>query len=173
MVVILKRISTEGWGIPFDPLSIATFGYYSGSEEPVTIEYSREFTNSLPVDNATLDILYSGAEVTEVGIDNDTYVSVGANAFRGIYKIHQFKYQHTNNTDSINIMIQAKTDLAPSSSTVYFQIYNTNTNEWETIDSNGVAAANVEFELSGGKSVNVANYYAAENWVSARIYQET
>jgi hypothetical protein len=171
MVVIPKRISTKGWGIPFDPLSVATFGYYSGTESLAAVEYSREFTNSLPIDNTTLDTLYSDAEVIEVGIDNDSYVSIGANDFRGVYKLHQFKYQHTNNVDSISLVIQAKTDLAPTISTVYFQIFNVSTEEWETLDSNGVSDVSIEFVLAGGKFDNVEDYYDDENWVSVRIYQ--
>lgn len=137
-----------------------------------TKNYSREATNNLPIDNTGLETLYSTDEVTDVGVDNDEYVSICATSSLGRYKIHQFTYKHTNNTDTISIAVKAKTNKAPSSSEVYLQIYNNTAEEWETLDTESSAEASIEFELNGSKEENLENYYGVSNFVSIRVYQD-
>ena len=101
--------------------------------------------------------------------DNDVYVGQPA---AGQNAVFLFKNQHVNNTSGITMTWKGRTSLAPSSSTVYLQIYNRISNLWENIDSNGVSAANVKFTLTGGVSVDFSNYYDGSYWVAGRVYQE-
>jgi hypothetical protein len=64
-----------------------------------------------------------------------------------------------------------KTTLAPSSSTVYLQIYNRNTSEWETVDSDNSSSADVSFQLQAN-ILDLTNYKDIDTYISCRIYQE-
>jgi len=121
------------------------------------------------------DIFYTPAEVTEVGVDNDTYVSVSKNNFDGAYKIHKFRVRNVDNEDKIQITIEARATMAPSVAPVYLQIYNFGaaTPIWETLDTENSAGANEEFTLTSLVEENVDDYYDSTNTVVIRIYQNT
>ena len=85
-------------------------------------------------------------------------------------KIEKVKDKYTQQ-DSISINCNARSDVAPSSSTVYLQIYNRNSLEWETLASNNTALANIDFDLTGTQTTNLSNYFDANFWVSCRVYQ--
>ena len=83
--------------------------------------------------------------------------------------IHQFKSFVGSQTYAL-IEWEGKSDLAPTESTVYLQIYNTNTSTWETIDSDSTSDAEIDFELEGIKT-DLTNYKDGSNVVSCRVYQ--
>ncbi len=83
-----------------------------------------------------------------------------------------FKNKNDNTTDSIQVTWDGQSDVAPSSSTVYLQIYNRTTEEWETKDSDNSSAVNTDFELTSTITANLNNYYDVSGWVACRVYQE-
>lgn len=90
----------------------------------------------------------------------------------GGYTIQQFKNKNINNTDFINIGWEGQSGRAPSSSTVYLQIYNRISEAWENIDYDDLTGADTDFPLSGTVSAFVENYYDVGYWISVRVYQE-
>jgi len=60
---------------------------------------------------------------------------------------------------------------APSSSTVYLQIYNINTNTWETIDSDNTTGTNTDFILTAEKE-DLNNYKDVGGIMTCRVYQD-
>jgi hypothetical protein len=147
------------------PVSVVQYSKaHSGSKF-----YSREDKTSLPADVNPMATFYSNTEVSDVDSDNATRVSLsGVN-----YPIHMYQYRHTNNTDNITISWNGQTDLAPSTSTVYLQIYNYNSSIWDTLDSDNSSSANSDFTLEGSKTTSVSNYYSTIYLVSVRVYQQS
>lgn len=139
--------------------------YYT---EPGTT-YSRESASSLGSDDTSLATVFSEADYTTVGTDDDNYVNL-----EGIQEYFQFlfKEKHTNNTDNFRITWKGKSTLAPSISTVYLQIYNRTTSTWTTLASNNTASANTKFTLESTISSNLSDYYDSNYVISARVYQD-
>lgn len=134
--------------------------------------YSREEAVSLPTDDAELDTAYSTSEYTTVATDDGSRVAVEGSG----YVLHQFKKAFTNNSLGPTITWNGQSTLAPSSATVYLQIYNYNTPGWETLSSNNSASAGADFTLVGGISANISNYYtgSGSKYLAAfRVYQAT
>jgi len=122
---------------------------------------------TLPTTSADLETLYTDQEEIDVSTDNGTYVNVeGSN-----YLIHQHAKVNSNKS-ALSIKWNGQSTLAPSSSTVYLQIYNFNTNSWETLSSNNSASANTDFSLTGSKTTNLTYYYDSDNYCYVRVYQE-
>jgi len=94
------------------------------------------------------------------------------------YAMHLFKQKHHNNTDAIIITWDGQSTLAPSSSTVYLQVYNRNAGVWESVDADGISDADIDFSLGTTVSENLTNYYGTSitkgttlYWFSWRVYQ--
>ena len=104
--------------------------------------------------------------------DNDIYVQQCARDTLDPYGIFLWKKKHTNNVDIITSTCILKTSIAPSTSEVFLQIYNRNSGNWETLDSDNVTAADTEFTLNGVQSSNLSYYYDGSFWVCRRIYQK-
>ena len=127
-------------------------------------------------------ITYTPTEVTEVATDDGNRAEMESVA--GYYLIHQFKFQHPNNHDTINVEAIVQTTLAPSTQPVYLQIWNTNTSAWETLASDSESEPNVNFQLSGVIFQNLVDYYDElhdlhfpadiyqTNEVTVRVYQQ-
>ena len=88
------------------------------------------------------------------------------------YGVFVWKDQHTTNANVIISTCILKTSIAPSISTVYLQIYNRNSDEWETLDSNNITIADTKFTLNGTQSSNLSYYYDEDYFVIHRIYQK-
>lgn len=129
--------------------------------------YSRGYYNSLPTTPDDLSTLYSTSDMTTVSTSNNTRVDQAG----GNYLIHQFRQKHTVNTDNIGFLWEGQSDVAPTTSTVYLQVYNTNTDSWEASDSNNTTAVNTDFTLENTIESNQSNYYDTEYWVTWRVYQ--
>lgn len=84
--------------------------------------------------------------------------------------VHQFKDFVGSNT-GCNLNFEGKSTLAPSTSTVYLQIYNRNTPTWETVDSDNTANADTDFIMSANIA-DLTNYKDGSNVISCRVYQE-
>lgn len=128
--------------------------------------FSREQNSSLPTTSANLGTIFSPGEETDVSTDDNTYVDIdGVDG----YLIQQFKYIHINDTARVKVTWIGKTSTAPSTNTVYLQIYNYTTASWVELDSNSTESADTEFKLLGYKTGT--DYYDASNEITARVYQ--
>ena len=123
---------------------------------------------NLPADDTNLETNFTGYQYTVVESDDANRVEQCAT---DEYTIFQFKDKNNNNTDKIIVHWNGQTDIAPSQSTVYLQIYNQNTSTWEAIDNDSTTGASTDFDLDGALNTNVGNYYDAEYWVTWRVYQ--
>ena len=84
------------------------------------------------------------------------------------YTIHQFKdYVAVN---SCTLEWEGQTNLAPSSSTVYLQIFNRNTPAWETVDTDNTSNVDTDFTLTANIA-DLTNYKDVSNVVVCRVYQ--
>lgn len=145
--------------------SISPSSSVSASPSTGYTGYTSGNYGSLPATDNDLSHVYSAQDVTDVSTNNSVRVpQVGTLQ----YMVHQFK-DFVGSATTRGLMCDCQSDLAPSSSTVYLQIYNHNTSTWTTIASNSTAAANTDFVLQA--SVNLTNYKDASNVISCRIYQ--
>jgi len=86
------------------------------------------------------------------------------------YAIHEFKdFVGPNNTCTLEW--EGQSNVAPSDSPVYLQIYNRNTDTWDPVDSDNLAAADTDFILTKFMD-NLANYKSAGNIIACRVYQQ-
>lgn len=87
----------------------------------------------------------------------------------GQYAIHQFK-DFANGYNSITLNWNGQSNVAPSTSAVYLQIYNYNSSSWETLDSDNISTANTDFDLTGSIA-NLTNYKDGSSVITSRVYQ--
>ena len=113
-----------------------------------------------------METAYSAQDYLDVDTKNDVRVNQSAT---DEFAIHQFK-DYTA-ASSITLEWEGQTDLAPSSSTVYLQIYNRDTPAWENVDSDNTSNANTDFILTG-VIADLTNYKDARNVISCRVYQD-
>jgi len=137
-----------------------------------TLEYSSGDYNSLPADATILENAFTCQKYFDTKTDNNIYVQQCALNYPDPYSIFLVKKKNTDAKDIINIQLKVKTTIAASTSTVYLQIYNVNSGNWETLNSDSVAPANTEFNLTGKQDINLSDYYDGSFWVSCRLYQE-
>ena len=133
------------------------------------LQHSYESKSSLPTTEAQLANAFDLTRYEGVATDDNIFAGSAGDS---TYNITVFSKRNTNNTDEISLTWRGKTNILPSVATVYLQIYNHNSDLWETIDSDNTTAINTEFELTGGKTTSLSNYYDASNRITARIYQE-
>ena len=132
-------------------------------------DYSRGDNAALGADDTNLENAFTWTEYQNVATNDGTRVAQTAT---NEYAEFLFKNKNDNTTDSIQVTWDGQSDLAPSSSTVYLQIYNRTTEEWETKDSDNSSAVNTDFELTSTITANLNNYYDVSGWVACRVYQE-
>ena len=131
-------------------------------------DYTKGDYEDLPADNTNLEHDYTEQEYTDVADDDEVYVDqTGA----GQHIIHQFK-DFVGDWTRFHVEGEFNVTQAPSVSTVYLQIYNFDTPEWETLDSNNTGDADTDYVLEGNITENAENYKDAQLIVSCRIYQE-
>ena len=143
-------------------------GWAIGASQPGgTRTYTRGDYAALPSDDADLENAFTNSEYDQVDADDADRVAQTAT---NEYAIFQFKDYAGSNT-TIDVSWDGQSDLAPSSSTVYLQIYNYDTPGWENVDSDGAAAADTDFELTG-QIADLTNYKTAQNTITCRVYQQ-
>jgi len=139
------------------PSQAAGSGYYSYVNQ-----------DALPTTKNDLTVIYGEDDETDVSTDNAVRVSVtGAED----HLIHQWKKVNNTNRDSIKVKVNLQSTIAPTTSTIYLQVWNENTSAWETIASNNTALADTDFDLEYTISSNVTNYYDSTYEVAFRVYQ--
>lgn len=120
----------------------------------------------LPTDAADLENIYTEQNITDVSLDDGDRVAQTAGSE---YAIHQFKKDMTGRS-SCNVYWNGQTDIDCSTSTTYLQVYNTDTSEWETLDSDSSTGANTDFDLSGNIA-DLTDYVDGSNIITCRVYQ--
>jgi len=171
--------SAPTWGNSLNSGLTIYFSGYTGTDyDPklvidytpaTTTDYSRGDENVLPAADDDLENLFTAQEYLDVATDDATRVSQTATDENAIFL---FKDQNDNNTDQIDVSWNGQSDLAPSQSPVYLQVYNRTTTSWETVDTDDASNADTDFDLTATISIGLNNYYDVSNWVSYRIYQE-
>jgi hypothetical protein len=130
--------------------------------------HTRGDEDVLPGSDDDLETDFTLSDYDDVETDNAVRVAQTATDENAIF---QFKKRYPRQQD-IYVKWNGQTDLAPTSSTVYLQVYNRRTAAWENIDSDSVTGADTDFDLSGTISTNLDDYFDANFWISARVYQE-
>jgi len=129
--------------------------------------YTRGNYDVLPANDDDLETAYTAQNLIDVATKDD--VRVGQAAVQE-HMVHQYKdYIGANNFCTLEW--EGQTTLAPTSSTVYLQIYNRNTTTWDTVDSDNTSSADVDFILTGTVA-DLTNYKDVNSVISCRIYQE-
>ncbi len=131
-----------------------------------TTLYSRADEVTLPLTTDDLETMYTSNDEINVAEDDDIYVDQTGMLQ---YMLHQFKVRVEAQT-KCSIEWQGKSNLSPTLSTVYLQIYNHVTFLWETIDSNNSADESIDFELEGDIK-DLTNYKDISNVIACRVYQ--
>lgn len=127
--------------------------------------YSRGDYSTLPTTNLDLETLYTDSEETLVSTRNSQYV--GQTAILE-YMVHQVK-EFASGQSYCNVEWEGRSSLAPQSSSVYLQVYNCVTDEWETIDTESSAREDINFELSA--KVRSLTNYVENHEITVRVYQ--
>jgi len=102
-------------------------------------------------------------------VDTDNGVRVGQTADDSNFAIHQFK-DFTGDESTCTLYADLQSDYAPLTSTVYLQIYNYDTTEWDTVDSDGAEDADTDFVLTA--NIPDLTNYKSDGIMTCRIYQE-
>lgn len=123
----------------------------------------------MPSNDDDLENSFVSQDYVDVSTINQVYVTQCAT---DQFTLFEFKNKNVNNTDGFNIDWTGQTSIASSQSIVYLQIFNHTSGLWETIDSDNITNANVDFSLDGTITTNLSYYYGVGNWVSFRVYQE-
>ena len=152
-----------------------TEGTEANSERGLYIKggdsYSRESSTDLESDDTPLATQFSEQEYIYVGTDDDNYVDL-----QGTAQYMKFLFKELNENESneqkFTITWRGKSSLAPSSATVYLQVYNRTSGLWETLDSDSSSPANTKFTLEGSRATNLSDYYDEHYVISVRVYQD-
>ena len=141
---------------------------FNPSYEEFTI-YSRADLPVLPTNNDNnLTNTFSPQEYLDVeNLDGQTSIQTSD----GQYSVFLFKNKNTDQ-ENISATWTGKSNIAPSSSAVYLQIYNRNSTTWETLDTDSTSSVNTNFTLTGTQTTNLSNYFDTNYWISCRIYQQ-
>ena len=139
----------------------------SASPSPGWEGYTRGSYAALPTDDADLSVDYTEQDYTDVSTHNEVRVDRIADTTE--YAIHQFR-NYAGDYSTCTIVTELRSSRAPSSSTVYLQIYDYNSAAWETIDFDNTHAANTDFELTA--HMTALENYKSNGVITCRIYQE-
>jgi len=139
------------------------------------VNYTYGLESSLPTDDSTLSSFFTSTDYSDVANVDDTRMDFEPSAIEAGYMVKMFRNRNSDNSSQITINWEGQVSIAPSSSTVYLQIYNFDSNSWETLDSKSSGNADEDFTLSGTKSASVSDYYESIGsyyWTLCRVYQQ-
>jgi hypothetical protein len=138
------------------------------SDSPYTCAiYTKEGLTPLPGYNADLATAYANQDYIDVETKDNVRVT---QTDLGGYAIHQFKNVFSGS--SCTLEWEGQSDVAPTTSTVYLQIFNRSTLSWDAIDSDNTSSANTDFILTGSVA-DLTNYKDAGNVITCRVYQQS
>lgn len=106
--------------------------------------YSRGAYADLPAGELDLTTVYDATDLTTVELDDADRV---AQSSTGGFTIHQFKDDITDFV-SVDISCNCQTNIPCATSEVFLQVYNYDTEAWETLTSNTTAEADTDFTLT-------------------------
>ena len=132
------------------------------------VDYSRGNYAALPSDDTDLEFIFNGNEYQDVKYEDNVYVAQTAYTQNAVFL---FKKQFTDDVSAPTATWIGRTTLAPSSSTVYLQVYNRTSGLWETVDSDNTTAADTKFTLTAVISHGLSNYFDINNFIAFRVYQ--
>lgn len=154
---------------PSSSISLSPSASQSPSASPSQgyTDYSRGNYVALPTDDADLETLYTAQEVIDVSTDDGVRVDQdGVTEFM----VHQFR-NFIADQSTCQVHWNGQTTLGANVSTVYLQVFNTNTSSWETKDSDNISSSGVDFDLVAD-ILDTTNYVDTSNVITCRIYQE-
>ena len=99
------------------------------------VNYTYGLESSLPTDDSTVSSFFTSTDYSDVASIDDTRMDFEPSAIEGGYMIKMFRDRNSNNSSQITINWEGQVSITPSSSTVYLQIYNFDSNSWEALDS--------------------------------------
>ena len=138
----------------------------SSSPSPGYQNYTKGDYAELPADDTDLETDYVEQDYTDVASKNDIRVDQTGTQQ---YMIHQFK-DYCEDNNSCTLEWEGQSTLAPTSSTIYLQIYNRTTEEWDTVDSDNTTGADTDFTLTANVA-DLTNYKDGNTLISCRVYQ--
>ena len=115
--------------------------------------------------------MFTSSEYIAVESINNIYTSQNTTIV-GNYSIFEYK-DFIGSINSVFIIWVGRTSLAPVLSTVYLQVFNNTTQSWETLVSNNITAADINFTLSATISNNLNDYFDEFQRVICRVYQRS
>jgi GTPase SAR1 family protein len=134
---------------------------------PGWTDYTKGNYAELPTTSADLETTYTAGNITSVATQDDDRV---AQTGYLEYMIHQFK-DYVGGATRCTLECELQSTLAPTLSAVYLQIYNHNTDVWDTVDSDNTSSADTDFILTGEKA-DLTNYKYESAIISCRVYQQ-
>lgn len=136
----------------------------------ILLGYSMETSDSLRTNFNTLNTVYTETDYENVALDDNVFVDL---VLDNTFGTHLFIVENEDKTNvPLNITIGVKSDVSPSESIVYLQIWNKDTLDWQTIDTENTANSSEEFILTARITENLSYYYGDDYVVSVRVYQE-
>lgn len=129
--------------------------------------YTRGDYAVLPANDDDLETEYTDPNLADVATKDN--VRVGQSA-TGEFTIHQYK-DFVGAFNHVSLEWEGLTNCAPVFSTVYLQIYNRTTLNWDTVDSDNSSPVNTDLVLGGAVDVS-ADYKDAGDIIACRVYQE-
>lgn len=158
--------------------SASTSGSSSESPSPSSsISYSQAIGSgmhskgsyeTLPATNDHLEIEYGDDDDQAILADDGIRASiVGA----GETLAHQFTFQNNTNRNGIKIKLNLRSTLATYTSPAILQIWNNQTNVWDTLMINNSTGANVDFDMINIIDSDYEKYYDESYKVIIRVYQ--
>jgi len=139
----------------------------SASPSPGYTGYTRGDYSGLPANDNDLEVSYDVDDVANVSTENEVYVYQSAES--GQIMIHQFK-NFVGNKTTIRVTCVAKSDMSPVDNTIYLDIYNHSSNEWDTIDADSSSEADTNFTLTAVVA-DISNYKDDRSVISCRVWQ--
>jgi hypothetical protein len=166
--------------------SLSPSASVSPSPSPGWEGYSRGDYADLPADDADLETAYSAQDYLDVDAKDEAEVCQSAT---DEYAIHEFK-DYAGLATKCTLEWYGQTSVDPATSPVYLQVYNQNTDAWETLDQvpalfgGALAVYGGDYDHYGspGADTNfslfahiddLTNYLTPGKTLSCRVYQLT
>lgn len=123
---------------------------------------------SMVGDDTDLSYAFTASDYIDVASVNGVYVrQVGLN------KYPTFLWKNkSSHKDTINVSCYLKSNISTFICAVYLQIYNRDTEDWDTLAPNNYTEPDTYFYLNGNVVVDWEKYYDVDGWVSCRVYQD-
>ncbi len=158
-------ISSSISSSPSTSISSSISSSPSSSPSPGYELYSRQQRATLPTDTTDLTTVYTTQDYLDVNASDDIRVAqVGSSG----YVLHQFKDYIVGNLATFRW--EGQTNYDPTLSPVVLQIFNTNTDTWETIDTDNSSAIDTDFILTANVP-DLTDYKEVSGLVACRVYQ--